>query len=733
MINDSIPSEAKIEPSDVPHRDNIDNFASDEEISKNTVRAISDYETRFDSDRSAWASGPGGLWNQMDAAYRAFINNASVEQQRKHGANTKANEERARMATTQFHRQVAQMASTGYSYQTAKEVPFKYEPLKEGMILARDDSEKANLLAKWTMKKDRFDLKCIDFWWQIKKYGNIPVMVEWMTRSDEREIRTPIIGEDGSIEGFEFEMEEYIAENRPVFSILPIESVKADPMIGNIQDQECVIVVSTVGLSEIVAGIRDGYYREDLLEDLKANHQWDGSTGKPNKDEKKNNRDLANIGDGTCSGQYLKREGLINIPVDDGEWDGVENIPERYRVTLFGNDPSSSLVARIERNQEPKDSIPIEMIHAKPDDTDYLYHISDYEVVRSNMSVETTLIRQIIDNGGLVNKNVMWEVMNEVQGGVSGPNDREFKSGQRFILNAPNSMGQFAVRDISQSAMGVLEYIKEDSNTALSIDRNMTGKSYGARTSALEADEIADNAKRPNMVGIEYILEQLLGFVADRYMEGWKAYALPEQVIHITGKDEKEFEIHPAQIDWSLNIVVDILDDVKVGAVEVNRLMNYAQTMAGIPGFAQTTDWEKLNKVIAEKMLGTSEFVTADYYGDTVAVARTNLYDMFNTELNEEDRIPEFAPNMDIVRHLQVYKEERIRLKGKEEANPSGIEILEKTIAQLESQIAQASAPQPQQQQQQQVQQSEGQPPSAEGEMARQELSGAMGGMNGAQ
>ncbi|MCK5845255.1 MAG: hypothetical protein KAG97_11140, partial [Victivallales bacterium] len=92
MINDSIPSEAKIEQSDVPHRDNIDNFASDEEISKNTVRAISDYETRFDSDRSAWASGPGGLWNQMDAAYRAFINNASVEQQRKHGANTKANE-----------------------------------------------------------------------------------------------------------------------------------------------------------------------------------------------------------------------------------------------------------------------------------------------------------------------------------------------------------------------------------------------------------------------------------------------------------------------------------------------------------------------------------------------------------------------------------------------------------------------------------------------------------------
>jgi hypothetical protein len=47
---------------------------------------------------------------------------------------------------------------------------------------------------------------------------------------------------------------------------------------------------------------------------------------------------------------------------------------------MIGNTPTTSLIARIERNQEPDDAIPIELIHANPDDDNYLYHISDYEV-----------------------------------------------------------------------------------------------------------------------------------------------------------------------------------------------------------------------------------------------------------------------------------------------------------------------------------------------------------------
>jgi len=714
---DFVPVDADIDIEAVFGINDVENLAkNDDELTDKVRMSVHDYDIRFTGQRQEWAIEESGLWSQMDAAFRSFVNDSSVQNNKRVGAGEPAVWERAKVGTTQFYRQVTQMAANGYAVQTSKEVPFKYSAINDGTIgdtdeNAQDRADRLNLLAKWTMKKDRFNLKSIDFWTQIKKYGNVPVMVEWVRKSGKRVIRIPVLSkEDGSIERYDYETIETIVENRPSLTLLPIESVKADVLIGNIQDQECVIVSSIVGMKDLVGGIRDGLYREDLIEDLTRTHQWDGWSGFENAEEKKRNRDLNTRPSAIRTGMYLKREIFVNLPIDeDGKWDELKNVPKRYRVTMFGNLSNNSLVARIERNQEPDDTIPIEMIHANPDDADILYHISNFEVIRPNLAVETTLIRQIIDNNTLVCKPPLMEVMGEVQG-----NDREFRADQRFIVDNKDSIGQFNIRDISQPTLGVLEYMKEDSNTANSIDKNMIGQSFGSRTSATEAGSIAQSSQRPNMVNIEYVLEQFLGFYAERVKVGWENYGMKEQVIQITDEEDKSVFVRPSEIYGEFDVIIDVVRDIKNDAQEAGQIISYIQTAGSIPQLAQTLDWKGLSEYLGEKMMGTSKFVIGSNEGDVEENARANIERMLTA-----GEFPFMSETMNLQKHLDMYRSERVRWKGKEDQNPN-VEVLDNVIEQIQNRISQPP---------QQAQAAPTPNTASPGEQARQELSGAMGGV----
>jgi hypothetical protein len=408
-------------------------------------------------------------------------------------------------------------------------------------------------------------------------------------------------------------------------------------------------------MTDIVDGIENGEFRKGLLEDIGRSHQWDGYSGFENESEKKDNRDLDNEPSGACSGRYLKREIFLNAPIDDKKWDINENVPVRYRVTMFGNTPLESVVARVERNQEPDDAIPIEMIHANPDDPDLLYHISNFEVVRSNLSVENTLVRQAVDSNTMALKPPLKEIAGEVQG-----NDRKFGPDARFICDKQDSIEQMQVRDLSQITISLLEYIKEDSNTANSLDKNTVGESYGARTSAQEAGTIAANTQRPNLVNIEYILEQFLGFVARRYKVGWENYGHPSQVVQITNERGELAFVNTADISGEYDVVVSVMDDMKDDQAKTSRMINYAQVVATTP-MVNTVDWTEFNKELSEKMMGTSKFVKEDAAMDAEALAKTNLLLMLNN-----GQMPSLSPNMNLRKHLEIYKSERMRWNGAE-------------------------------------------------------------------
>jgi hypothetical protein len=714
---DFVPKDADIEVNKAYFLDDVKNFASDKEIVSQTLQTVDEYDSRFQAQREMFAQESDGLWNQMDAAYRSFINDSAVQSMKKVGANEPDEWERAKIGSTLFHRQVTQMASNGYAVQTSRDMPFKYEALQDSDSVDNDASQaeerakKLNLLAKWSMKKDKFNLKSIEFWTQIKKYGNIPVMVEWKHEMGTKKIRKPIYKDDDPTQVVDYETEviDIIIENRPVFSLLPIESVRADAAIGNIQDQECVIVSTLASMGDIVNGISTGEYRADLLDDLNRSQQWDGFSGKENVDEKLENRDFENKPTFTETGQYRKWEVFVNVPIDEEKetWNILDNVPLRYRVTMFGNTAHESVVARIERNQEPDDTIPIEMIHSNPDDSDLLYHISPFEVIRGNMSAENTFIRQAIDNGTLINKPPQWEVEGEVQG-----NNREYGPNARYIVDNKDSIGWVNTPNLAQTNIQFIEYLKDDSNSANSIDKNMVGQSQGARTSATEAGNIASNSQRPPLVNIEYILEQLFGFLAPRYKVNWETYGLPEQIIQITDEDENLQFIRPTGISGEYDIVIDIMDDIKENAVEGQKLATYMQTVVANPELSKRQDWDSLADFYAETALGTSKFVIGSNDGDAEDGARRNIALML-----EGGEYPQLSDTMNLKKHLEVYESERRRWVGAEEGNEN-LSILDAVIDQLEARIAQ-----PPQQQGQQG------PMVSQGEVNRQELSGTASGL----
>ncbi len=697
---DFIPNEADIDVQVAYFQDNVKNLAENEDILGPAVISVQDYEARFVGQRDTYIDESTGIWNQQDGYFRSGQNDAAVQGMKHNGANEPDVWERAKVGSTLFYRQVRQKASNAYAVLTSKDMPFKYQSLAEDEDSKPEIAEKRadtlNKLAKWSMKKDKFNRKSIEFLTQLGKNGNTPVLIEWIQRMGEKKVRIPRFDEDGiTIAGYDTEIIQTVVENRPTMEILPIEGVMLDTAIGDVQRQECVIISSVVSMTTIINGISTGIYRKNLLENIGRAQQWDGfSGGFENEQEKKENRGMENKPTQTGTGQYLKREVFINLPIDEEKetWDELKNVPQRFRITMFGNTPHNTVVGRIERNQEPDDTIPLEMIHANPDDNDLIYHISDFEVIKSNMAAQTTLARQIIDNNTLVNKP---PTIRE-RGAVDG-NDFTFGPNANWVADTVNSIKEYSVRDVSQSSLLLLDHYEQDSNTANSIDKNMVGESFGARTSASEANSISGNSRRPNIVNIEYILDQFLGFYADRLKVNWEAYGRKDQVVQITDENDNLAFVRPTDIAGEYDIVIDIMDDIKDTAVEGQRMINYMQTVGGIQQLSQQQDWKMLAEDFSESIMGSSKYVIGASDGDASALAMANLQAILVNGVQ-----PQMTPDMNLAKHLEIYKEGRLTWQGVEDQNPN-VELLDQVIAQIENRIAQdAQAGGAQQQPQQQ-------------------------------
>ena len=705
--------------------------ANEELVRKYTAEANRHY-TRFYSQRRMNEI----MWKVADYMYKGAQNRSITKYEEQKGANLEdfpgnPSTEVAQSGSTLFHRQVRQLAAQGASVQFSRDVPFKYEPIinddnPETYEKGESMAGQLNVLAKWTMKHDKFNKKSIEFWHQIFKLGNVPIIAEQVIKKGVRKVREPIVqpmqnpatGEITSqVVGYNEFDQEFTVENHPSIRILPVETLYADMYIGNIQGQNCLVIPSLKNYSELLDGVRAGYYDSNNVislagEEMVGKYRWDGVSGEPlTRFKLANNEAIA--GD-SYTGQFLVWDVFMRSPIQDGTWD-VKTMPEIWWGTFVGNQIVNSLCVRLEKSTDPDGEFPIEMIHCLPDDPDILYHVAPAQIIRSNYSVECTLKNQAIDNCTLVNR----PPLKIIEGQTRGKNF-EFTPGKIFMVESQQAIEEFAIRDTTQITTNFLNYIRDDTMSALATDKPFMGESFGARTSATEASNTYKNSVQPHMISIRYILEQYLGFYAKKLKSYWQAYSDPTQVVRITG-EQPHSVIRPNEIYGEFDVEVDIVDEFEDDVVESQKINEAIRTFGQNPAFMQVIDAAELARAWFKRYkFDYGKIVTGRVDKDAEVIARNENVTLMAGQYVRPQ------PNQNHNVHLSEHKGERLRYNGLEEQKPQ-VALLDQHIAETEFMVQQQEAMAAQAQSQQQGQSGN----QTAGQASGNQHAGAMGAMMG--
>lgn len=704
------------------------NLVEDDKLVAKALDVIQSFHTRYTSDRADLEE----LWADIDYMWKCAKNQSKRNTKTNQNDSNKESTTHARTGSTLFYKQVTRLATQTLSVLFGKPEPFRYRPLySDGAFLKAEEgaamADQHTALARWNNIQDDFERKVMEGLTLLNKYGNHPVGVVWNRRRGARWVKTPIRGEAQApgdvppIAGFELEKRDYVTKNHLSLIFLPNENFYADRHIGDMQQQNCVLTRTLSNYCEFYEGQRAGYY--DHVEDIDEEQQYRGEYDENLHARKQENLGL-DAGDDSQTGIFEQWDAWVRLPIDEttGEWDERKNTPRLYWLTfvgpLRGGDP---VCIRFERNPDPCDRIPWIMWHQLPDDSDSLYHISAAQIVQSNYDELTTAKNQAIDNRTLHNRKPLKAVYGEVYS-----DDLKFGSDKVISVERMDSIGEFQIADITGTIMANLQYLEEDSNRALNTDRPIEGMPLGQRTSASEAVNVYEQAKMPHLLNARYQLGQLLRFYGEAIPAYWHLFAMPGQVLELTGENERT-EIKADQLYGDYEVVLDVVEEAANDAVRQQSidfaLMNFTQN----PAFAQYMDIPNLLKewFKSKKWSAAARFVKVPTDFDAERIAR--MENQMMVEVANPDYI-EPGENENRAAHLRVHKAYEAQFKqiaNAEEKYP-GLAFLRQHIAMTEA-AEQASAvpqvgalPAP------------GSPPQTMGQMQGDQLAaqaGAMGAM----
>jgi len=639
------------------------------------------------------------IWKINDYMVRAGQNETIRADERARGAgldeydddddDTSSDEtELANTGSTLMFRMMSQLASRGVAVQKSRPSPFKYTPVINERIFrskeeADEQADQWNVYARWVAKQDKLNIKSIEFWHALVKYGNLPVM---MTMAEDRRrvmVSEPVYrsvqGPTGEtrieVDEIKHSKKNLIVKSFPSIEIMTIDSIYADILIPSIENQDVVIVVSTHPRHFFWSGARNGFFDKDQIAKIDKTHVWDGQTNRDlaqtRMDNQKIESPLENVTD-----QYLTFDIFFRCPIDDdGEWNDEEVEPELYWFTVVGNTIADGVMIRIDRmiDVDPDDEIPIAIIHDLPDDNDILYHLSRGQIIRSNYSVECTLKNQAIDTGTAINRPPIIER----EGGVRG-DDRRYKPGAHWIADMPidEAIKEFQIKNTVPNSIDLLEWISKDSRMALGVDKNDLGESFGARTSSNEASIISRSNTTPQLITINYVMDQLWTFYARKFVSYTKAFSIPEQLVAVTD-DDVEYSIRPARLFGEFDVVVDIVDEYEDGLLEVQALNDFMRLVGEFPVYGANVDFAELLIEYAKKRhLDYSKFVRPPMDEDARETALEENKVMIHAGVIVA---PRPGQNHDI--HLAEHEGERLRYKGIEDEWPT-VRLLDTHIEQ---------------------------------------------------
>ena len=701
---DAVPEEeAPTEDLDQPPRIN---FADDPELVKKARDlAVTQYNhnraNRYEYEK---------VWRLADSMYKCGQNAAIAEQERqRHDRQAYATSSGAEVndtardqtltkaykkGATLFFRQVRTLASQIISVLNSKPDPYIYTPVSGcksfvSQAQAQEQAEQHNILARWARKKDGFDTKVISLIFLLMKYGNYPICVGWERNKARRVERMPIYGvaategEDPPIIGWRFNDDMKIIDNQPSLGMVEISNFWPDSAVGSIQKQTCIVVDDYVPLAEIQQDeLANGFYRNtggitlaDQWGGVRDDNQIEeqrtlsaGMTSEPIKQE---------------TGLFKKSDVWINLPVNDqGVWD--DSFPQqKFWLTFIGNSLNDATCVRFERNPDPDDEWPFEMLHALPDDSGKLYHFGYAQALRGDYDEQSQTRQQLIDGRTLMNNRPLKAIQGEVF-----TQDLRYGKDKVYWVEKENSITDFQQQDIQQSGFLHLQYFDDDANRAAGTDKSLMGEFAGARTSATESSIVSQNSTNPHIMLAKYVLHPFLTFHARKNLGLWHHYGDNDMVLSITEKNI-ERKINPGEMFGEFDVEINLVDEFETNALNIQTMTQAVTTL--VPIFAGSMDLPRVGADVFGKIvkgIDVSRWFKPDGNRDAIQLADHETRAMIDngTVLN-----PNRGEAHDV--HLGQHEQERMKWKGAEESNPN-VQILirhiemTKQLKQFEGQMA---------------------------------------------
>lgn len=598
------------------------NLADDEELRGKVQSHLEAYFLQHKTKRDAYDD----IWVLADEMYKAGQNETVREQERlRHDrqgdkrTKTKAKKE----GSTLYYRTVRTLAALFSDMLHSSKDPYMFLPrvnqddqfsVEESKALAQQH----NLLMRYARDEERFEHKSIDFLVQLCKYGNVPIYSRWKQESREVLDRWPV-RENGVIQRdadgrplTKVERKEVWVANRPEVDYIAIDEFWADPDIGDMQQQNAVFVRCDANIVDIRGKARQGEYMN--VTDLKSFHLKNSDEDSELRSERATNAGIDQDSDGVDTGVFRQYECHALLPIDESKpkgkmWDAEKHEPKRYWVTVIGNQIDTGVCVRIERNPDPDDEYPFEMVNLIPDDTHKLYHVSLAQLLRANYN-ETVIARaQSIDSKTLQNNRPLKVVEGEVR--IRNGEDFTLSKDKVFYVDNPNSISEFQLTTPIDN-QAVLASLEQDSNDAAGTGPTVRGIPMGSRTSSSEAINAQTAAELPHKMVAKYFFDKWLRFHARKGVRQWHLYANEAQILKITDDDGVMFDIRPVDMFGNFDIKISIVDDYENDILTQQNAGFVAQQL--IPLFKNVIDERGAAKIMFEKYanMDAGEFIVPD-------------------------------------------------------------------------------------------------------------------------
>lgn len=669
------------------------NLADDPDLAEKVMSHLSYYYDKYQSERGELED----IWEAADWMIKCGQNETVRETERLR--TDRQNDEMTKtkstnVGSTLFFRQVRALAAQFVNVISSQKDPFRYKSRSNPMVFyssgqADELANQHNMVMRWTRDQEDFEIKSIELIWELIKYSNIPVYSWWKRSTKDVLDRYPVVPSEDrglltKIKDFltqnpettdmptVLERRPMLVDNRPVCDWISNWNFYADQNIGDIRKQNCVIVKSQASIIDFLAGERDeDYINVDKITDA---HVWDGADD-DSRGEREKNEGYSSETNSVNTGSFLQFDAHVLLPIDESKskgkrWDDKKNIPKLYWVTVVDSF-DTGVCLRIERNLDPDDEMPYEMISLYPGDKDKLYKMSLAQALRGNYTESTTAKAQAIDSKTLANNRPLKAIRGEVhveEGGLKFGRDKV------FWVDRAESLTEFRLAPVEDN-LSILAYLDDDSDKTAGTVRSVRGEAMGGRTSAAEAENAFNSAGLPLKMIIKYVLHKWLKFYARKGLKQWHLYAREDQVLKITDEQGIYKDVRPIDLYGDFDVEVNIVDEFEQNMLMMNNLTYAAQNI--LPLFMDVMDKRELAKDVFDKFLhlDVSRMLLPDRADQDALIARQE-----NEVMLEDGQYIAPTKDEDYDAHLREHEGRLIQYSGVEDTKPTLI-ILKRHIA----------------------------------------------------